>query len=445
MSLAKSSRPKKLLIITSSGGGGLLQAAAAKEQEVLAQDPDTIVIRRDLLKDWMGKWFGTLCAAFWNGAQRRGSIRVQRFIQISHLLLAEYLFWPQIFLRSLYTIFKEDVDRVLDTQIIGTAAIVKALRIFNRKKKKQIHLEKIIVDLPTKKATHFFLPIKRLSQKDRKHIKLTTITPLLEEGQTEEEFWREHCKLPLEQICYEDVYVRQTFLQFKRKARSEEPIAIPIQYKSAQELQFLQNTFCRGSIQAKVFEKEIHFFVGAEDRVLTILLGSQPSKGATFSYVRQLLQLAKENPLPVPTHLFVFADDHKPMNSNLFRKIAEHIAQMKEYPKFFSVIPFSFQSDRAIAPLFYRSDVTITRSGGQTAMELMCVSSGEIWIHSETKKREPSLKDLLAGIPGWEAENAVYLQKVRGAQVVTPETFSPLAQKFFQSNKGRISAMQSSA
>ena len=38
-------------------------------------------------------------------------------------------------------------------------------------------------------------------------------------------------------------------------------------------------------------------------------------------------------------------------------------------------------------------------------MELMCVSSGEMWIHSETKKKSEqkedlSLEQLLEGIPG---------------------------------------------
>jgi len=91
----------------------------------------------------------------------------------------------------------------------------------------------------------------------------------------------------------------------------------------------------------------------------------------------------------------------------------------------------TFQSDEIIAPLFFRSDMTCTRSGGQTSMELMCVGQGKIWIHSETKNKGKVLQneDLLKGIPGWEAGNAAYLQRFRNAQLVTPFTIGQLAKE----------------
>lgn len=70
-------------------------------------------------------------------------------------------------------------------------------------------------------------------------------------------------------------------------------------------------------------------------------------------------------------------------------------------------------------------------------MELMCVSSGAMWIHSETKKegpKDPSMKKLLSGIPGWEAENAVYLQKLKNAKIVTPEIMLPFLRKLDRSS-----------
>lgn len=439
-------KPKKLLILTSSGGGGLLQAAVAKEQEALLADPDVVIVRCDVLKDWMGKRFGAFCAGFWNGAQMKGDVKMQRFIQISHLLFAEFLFWPQIFFWALYTLFKEDVDRIIDTQPLGTPAILKAIRIFNRKKSKKLHLEKVLVDLPTKKATHFFRPIKRLSKRDRKHLKLTTIAPLLDKGETEEEFWEKTCNLPRDQIYYEEPYVRQSFCKHKGKPRPAGTTVIPLVYKNPSELHLLQKAFHKGAVQARISNFEVEVLIGSEDRVMTVLLGSQPASDATFAYVKKFIQLAKENSSSNPlTHLFVFAADHEPKAQSLFRKIAEHVARIKDYPKYFSVIPFSFQADSAIAPLFHRSDLTITRSGGQTAMELMCVSTGEIWIHSEAKKeadQELSIEQLLRGIPGWEAENAVYLQRFRGASLVTPETVLPLARKYFQSSTAQISPLR---
>ncbi len=53
------------------------------------------------------------------------------------------------------------------------------------------------------------------------------------------------------------------------------------------------------------------------------------------------------------------------------------------------------------------------RSGGQTAMKLMVVSTGEIWIHSEAKLKSggASLSHLLEEILVWESESALYLVK----------------------------------
>ena len=60
-------------------------------------------------------------------------------------------------------------------------------------------------------------------------------------------------------------------------------------------------------------------------------------------------------------------------------------------------------------------------------MELMAVGRGKIWVHSEAKgKSQYTNEELLQGIPGWESANASYLQNVRNAEIVTPDTFAPL-------------------
>lgn len=429
MSISNSTgtKPKKLLIITSSGGGGLIQTANAKEQEALAKDPNLIIVRRDVLKDWVWKPIGQYFINFWNKAQLKGNIPAQ-MICVHGQFLVDYFLYPTIFFYALYTAFKEDVDHVIDTQPMGTSAIIKALRIFNRKKRKCVRLEKVLVDLPTKQATHFFGPIKKLSKKNRSLLQLTTIAPLLEEGETAEEFWQETCGLSEREINCEDVYVRQAFLKYKGKGRALGSVQIKIGYKIQEELQLMRKTFEKGSIRSTVKKNEVEFHVEPEDRMITILLGSQPANDATLNYVKKWLAIAREYP-KFKTHLFVFCTDHKEGEKTLFSKVAELTDKIKEYPKNFSIIPFSFQNENVIAPLFYRSDITCTRSGGQTAMELMCVSTGEIWIHSEAKKDQ----DILDGIPGWEAASAVYLQKIRGAKILTPDTFAPHGRRIYQS------------
>ncbi|MES2272646.1 MAG: hypothetical protein V4487_00440, partial [Chlamydiota bacterium] len=429
------------LIVTSSGGGGLIQAAKAKEQEALAKDPTLIVVRKDLIKDWLGKNFGGYCVNRWNQAQLKGDVADQTFCVWAQFF-ADYLFWPNIFLCALYTLFKEDVDLIIDTQPLGTSAICLALRIFNRKKGKKVLLEKILVDLPTKKAIHFFRPIKGLSKKNRPFLKLTTIAPLLDEGQTAAEFWKVNCGLSEQQINYEDVYVREQFRKFRQRARTEEPLTFKVRYKNKEELQLMRKSFERGSIQSKIEETQVEFQIRPDDRMITILLGSQPANEATLNYVKKFAQIAKEpNISRKKTHLFVFCADHEIGKETLYKKVADFVSKIKEYPKHFSIIPFSFQNEDVIAPLFFRSDLTCTRSGGQTAMELMSVSLGEMWIHSEAKKessqKEISMEELLKGIPGWEAENAVYLQKIRGAKVLTPETFAPHARRLMREGESQ--------
>ena len=440
-----SSKPKKLLIITSSGGGGLIQAANAKEQEMRAKDPNVIIVRKDVLKDWMGSVFGKFCSEMWNGAQMKGNIAALRFV-ISAQYIFDYFCWPYFFLRALFILFKEDVDQVIDTQPLGTSAILKALRIYNRKRNKQVRLQKVLVDLPTKAATHFFRPIKSLTKKDRPYLQLTTIAPLLEKGQTAEDFWQTNCRLSEKEIHYEDVYVRQAFRKFQHLQRSADDFPLFLRFKSDDELRLMRNSYERGGWVGRVEGNEIHFSLSPKDRLITVLLGSQPASDSTFNYVQKFIQLGQQAATSEGfCRIFVFCSEHKPFESTLFKKVSEYVESIQSYPENVTIIPFSFQNDDCVAPLFFRSDLTCTRSGGQTAMELMCVSTGEMWIHSETKKDpgqkgEIPLEHLLEGIPGWEAANALYLREFRNAKIVTPDMLPLIAGKFFQANEHRVRA-----
>lgn len=427
----------KFLIITSSAGGGLLQAAIAQEQCILAEMPQAQIIKCDVLKDWVWKWLGKFCIESWNSAQKKGNVRSQIFLTNCHWMF-DYLTWPSVFFHTLRILYKENIDRVIDTQTTSTAAIMKAIRLYNRTTKKNILLEKIVVDLPTRKASHFFRPIKALSKKDKRYIKVRTIPPLLEEGQTAEEFWQYYCGLSETDIHYEDVNVRQAFRSLQGKPRAESSLTIALQFKSKEELYWMEKSFRRGSIQSEIKGNHVQLDIPKEARVITILLGSQPAGLATINYTKQFIQIARQLPADeLPIYLFVFCADHELHKVSLLQSVSQEVQSQENYPSFLSVIPFSFQSEEAIAPLFHRSNATCSRSGGGTAMELMAVSTGEIWVHSEAKKKqkEPSLKDLLKGIPAWESESALYLLKLRGAKIVTPDIFTPHAYRLLSARE----------
>jgi hypothetical protein len=431
----KPTNKRKVLIITSSCGGGLLQAAIAKEQELLAQDPSIIIAKRDMVKDWYWRIIGKFALFAWDTAQRKGNVAALE--ALLHMQgAADRLFWLQIFARSLRTFLKEDIDRVIDTQCLGTSAILRALRIYNRLRKKHVILEKVVVDLPTEKNTHFFRSIKGLSKKNRELIRPITIQPLLKEGQTTEEFWRQNCNLSESEIVYEYFAIRQAFRKFQGKNhRDEADFSFPVHFHNIEEKKMFSRSIERGQLRAEIRDRDARIMIGSNDRVISILLGSQPAHEATLGYVTKFIRLASEsNSIRTPIHLFVFCGQHKAGEDSLLREIATAVMRTNDYPAHLSVVPLSFQTDETVASVFYRSDLTCTRSGGQTAMELMCVMQGEIWIHSEAKKpaeqiEDLSLDQLLRGIPGWETGNAVYLSQFRQAKIVTPETFVPYGRK----------------
>lgn len=429
--LISSAKKKKILILASSGGGGLIQAANAKEQQIRLEDPDALIVRRDVLRDWVGSFLGLLSIKMYNSAQKSGNVTVLKFFSIA-IALSDILFAPYVFFKALATLFKEDVDQIIDTQPLCTSALIKALRIFHWRRGRKICLEKVLVDFPTPKATHYFRSIRKLSRADRPYLKLTTILPFLKTGETAQEFWKTHCKLPETQVNYEPFYVRQSFSKYHKQPKSLHPLTINASIKSEEEFELIRQSVERGSIEVRGSSSEMELVIQPKDFVFTILLGSQPAYLGSLNYVRNFIELAREK--KARAHLFIFCGNHQTKRPSLLKSVSELVSQMPDYPRHFSVVPLSFQTDETIAPLFHRSDITCTRSGGQTLMELICVAPKNIWIHSESKKtvfeRE---EELLEGIAGWEAANALYMHRAYNARIVTPQSCVTHARKVFLS------------
>ena len=432
-------KPRKVLIITSSGGGGCLQAAVAKEQEEKAKNPSVVIVKRDIMRDWYWKIIGMFGIHAWNLAQRKGSVMGQVLLQRCQPA-ADRIFWINNFVCCLKTVFKEDIDHVIDTQPLGTSAFLLALRIYNRFQKKGVILEKIVVDLPTERNTHFFRPIKALSIDNRKLLRMVSIPPLLDKGQTAEDFWRLNCNLSESEVAYEYYAIRRAFRLFYGKKREESDFAIKVHFSNSEDRQMLMSAAKKSPMRVEIGEKNARLWIAPQDKLVTILLGSQPAQEATLNYIRRFLRLCAETDQRTPIHFFVFCGQHRVGDDSLLRKLTDLTIHLKDYPAHVSVMPLSFQNDETIAQTFYRSDLTLTRSGGQTAMELMCVMSGEIWVHSEAQKPSGQIDDLttdqlLRGIPGWEAGSALYLHKMRHAKIVTPETFIPHGRRFLSGKK----------
>ena len=422
------SKKTNYLIMCASGGGGILQAANAEVQKIKIKDPSANIIKKDVMLQWLGP-IGYFGMKSWNFSQKRGIIL---FLQIlgGFQRIAEIIFWPYFFYHVLKTLFKENIDYIVDLQPLCSSATIKAIRLYNHIRKKNVTIKKVVVDLPTKKAVHYFNNIKKLSKKDKNLLSITTIDPLLDKDQTDIEFWKKFCDISLDKICYHDYPLRQSFLSYDKKAKIFSDFFINIAIKSELEAKFITKTINKGSIKIKTQDlKFLEFQIERNDFLITILLGSQPSLNATFNYVKNIIKMIKEEKVERKIHIFTFCSSTK---EGLFKKLFDFLEDFEDYPKNLSIVPMSFQTEEVIASLFFRSDMTITRSGGQTAVELMKVCNGKICVHSEypyKKNTKLTDKKLLKGIPVWEAGSASYMQEKMNASLIIPELFSEICSK----------------
>lgn len=422
---------KKLLLITISGGGGHILVAKAKAAQALLENPAPEIIQKDIFIDWFGKYFGKSFAYIWNISQKKGHHRMISFLSKS-IRIADVLFYVHIFYKTFSTIIKQDIDQIIDTQPVGTSAIIKAIKLAGRFKKKNLLLEKIITELPTEKVLHFFQPIKGLSAHDRHFLRLISTKPLLQPGQTPNAFWMKHCGLKEKEVRYENFPLRSTFEIYRNKINMPiEKMTIEIKVNNYIEKCLIANAIKKGTLQAEIYQNKIAITIQPTDKVFTILLGSQPAEEATVQYVKNFIEMAKKGgDRGFRQLLFVFCNHRATPNNSLLRRVHNTVQKASNYPKHLNIIPMCFQGDDVIAPLYYRSDATFTRSGGLTSMELMAVTQGQIWIHSEIKGKH-HLSKLSKGMPIWERGNANYLQEKKGAQFITPETFPDFCTSYF--------------
>ena len=427
-------KKKNLLIITSAGGSGHLQTAHAQTTKALNKDGEATIIQKDILVDMVGETFGKWCLRIWHASHKRGYIRFMTLLQ-QNVPAADIIFGLFIFVRTLHLLLKEDITRIIDTQPVGTASMIKAIRCVNKLHGKTLILEKIITELPTEYATHFFKPIKLLSSPDRACLKLISSPPFLKKHQTTTAFWQSNCGLHESRVCYDNFPLRSAFKQYINKSRGKR-MCITLSTQCLREKQQITNTISRGPVLFKARADEVTIDIKAEDKVSTLLLGSHPSQGATLKYLLAYMQMMRQSDTKTPHLFFVFCSGAITDQNSLLAKAHALIQGAPCFPSHLSVIPMSFQRDNVIAPLYHRSDATFTRSGGLTAMELASVAKGQIWVHATVKEgsideKRLTEKALAKGMPSWERGNAAYLCAKKGARFITPNLFPRLCAPYF--------------
>ncbi|MCF7852303.1 MAG: hypothetical protein K9M07_03565 [Simkaniaceae bacterium] len=421
-------------MITLSGGGGHVQATKAKYKQIKELQPNTRFLFCDILIDTFGQKIGKFFLWQWNSAQENGDVHYQEWLRITGLPIAEKLFWIPIFFKILYTLIRNPITKIIDTQILGTSAVVKALTFISFFTKRKIAFEKIITELPSEHVKHFTQPIKNLSKKEKQYIKVSCFFSSLVAEDKQEFFWQTLCGISSTDILIDTPPLRPYFLKLMGKERTQEPLNIRIFTHSKEELRLIEKTASKGCFNLIDESPYLSITIEPKDFVSIIMLGSRPHEKATLNYVSNYIEICKnakdKNRRDL---LFVFCRNYDEKPHSLFKRVENLIAFEHDYPETLTVIPMPFQDDEVIAPLFFRSDMTFTRAGGITAMELLSVCRGNIWIHTENLDRFSHKHS--AGMPIWEEGNAAYLMQRKGARFITPDTFFQTCKEFFSTDE----------
>lgn len=442
MSKIGQQKHRSVLVITTSGGGGHLQAAKAKYLDEQLKNPHVKIIVKDILREAGGKAFGRFMINIWDAAQRKGNVRTLEF-WAKNVLSFDIVFSVPIFFQILFKLIAKDIDHVIDTQPLCLASIVGAVKIYRFFTKKDVIIEKVLTELPTNYASHYLKPIKRLRKKNRSLVKLVTTEPLLAKNETAEGFWQKYCGLSESFVSYGDFPIRPSFKKYQNKKLHKETFSLHITLKSQEEKKIFKDVLKIGKTKGTFKGDHLDLAIEPHWKVTTLMLGSQPTQEATLQYVENFINVIKNDLLKEKKHLlFVFCSKKKFETVPLQKRIHELVTHFVDFPQNLTIIPMSSQDDDVIAPLYFRSDATLTKAGGVTAMELIAAARGQIWIHHENTFNpfEKLLFDnpfftlsSYKGMPKWEYGNATYLEEIKGAQMVTPETFSEASRSFLSS------------
>jgi hypothetical integral membrane protein (TIGR02206 family) len=411
---AKKERRPTILIITTGGGGGHLTAAKAKSIEMKEKYPEISVIEKQpfaaLLK----------INILWVFAQKTGNTKALAFIGSTGIRRFEFVIEIAVFFYLLVVLRRYKVALIIDTLPCGSKAFMNYIRYRKWRYKEVILYEKILTELPTEKTENFFFCISKLSPKERPYFRLMTTYPLLKEGETEVAFWLKHTGLSMENIVYGPLPVRKAFQDYAGKKRVEnKKVVLEILYKDSKSQVLTEEAASFGNFVYEKREKHLAITLHPKDKVAMLMMGANPQTEAMLSYVDYFIQFSRKHTQKNRKDLlFIFCSTDK----GLQEKILSHIKNTKDYPTSLTIFVLPYQDDRVLAPLLHRADLTISRSGGLTSMELFLVATGSIFIHKEEKNFT---------MPIWEYGNFTYLAAKKGAKLISTASFPEVAGDYF--------------
>jgi hypothetical protein len=395
-------------------GGGHYQTAKALESSLKEEYPGSTILLVDIFEDWMGKFFGGFFTRCWNTPLQKGYYFISMPFSYFGIPIADVLFYIPLFIASYKAFTRYPLTRILDTQPVGTSAFCLALKWANKLKKRKIRLEKVLTELPTKKAIHFFHPIKLMPMGLKNILDLLVIEPLPKEP----DFWKKYPKVTSQQVKIIDPPLRKAFFQLSSHPPLSHPFEVPLIIHNEQDQGYYEKSFPLSQLIKKTAPDHYTFLTPEHAFITTLMLGSQPHSKIIDQYLKKLAELTQKELEKKQQHIvFILGNEKTPGWNQLKKNWLQHAG----IPSNFFPLLLSMQDQKTVAALFHSSHQTITRSGGLTSMELMKASRGQVWVHTDIAvKQQPVLRRM----PPWEQGNAEVMIEKLGAKVTTPNHLS---------------------
>lgn len=329
--------------------------------------------------------FGDWSANMWNDAQKKGDLRTLRQMTLPICMrIAEFFMGWLVRLRfkAMLRSLQQPPKYVVSTQAFCLKDIARAVYEVNKERNWDMHLDVYLTDLPSKRATHFFPSVKRLAD-DPKLRAITTLhasRPIEKPTRTEQEFWEKHCgKI---RVKTDDPFpIRATFLHTETLGEQlrKPTLDVPLRLNNPHEISIIRSGM--GVFDRVNEDKQDTLYqirIQTQDKVGFLMLGSQPTQEAVLSWLRTFVQARVQQPhISGREHYFFLycgAPEKEGVHNPLWNAVAQEIAKMRQdgsLPADMHIVPFTNQDANVIAPLMARSDMTVTRSGGATSMELL--------------------------------------------------------------------------
>lgn len=321
---------------------------------------------------------GDIGVRSWDNAQKKGDLK---FLEnyASWGWIGEIIFYPLVYFRMKWLLqdLKVEPEFVVSTQAFCLNAIMQAMRTVNKQKSWNMHMHVYLTDMPSKKAIHFFPSIRKVAGNSalRDMVTLHAPPPITKKGQTDKEFWERYCG-KIKVITNEKFPIRQAFLETTElKEKLLQPsVDVNIKLNNTSEADIIKKGLSENRA-AQFNDVHATLNIKNEDKVAFLMLGSMPTTKSVLEWVNSFVDESKK-PSINQNYFFLYcgAPDTAQEQNALLHAVSHEIDKLKQDGKIapnFNIIPFTNQSADEIALLMARSDVSITRSGGATSMELV--------------------------------------------------------------------------